>query len=81
MLLLRKKINAGDIIAVTSELVYQEFNQHYSEELIKLRKFEQNKRDAVRRITAIMATGEKRTRIEKSLDEMHTETRIKSTVS
>lgn len=76
-----ERISSGDLIAVTSELVFQEFNQHYTEELKKLRKLEKNNREAIKRITAIMAVGSKRTRIENSVDEMHTETRITSTVS
>lgn len=78
---LAEKIEAGDLISITSELVFQEFNQHYLEGLKNLRKWEQDKRDSVKRITAIMATGSKRSRIEKGMDEMHTETRITSTVS
>lgn len=75
------KIEAGELISITSELVFQEFNQHYLEELKKLQKREQNNRDSVKRITAIMAAGAKRTRIEKGMDEMHTETRVTSIVS
>lgn len=75
------KIEAGELISITSELVFQEFNQHYLEELKKLQKWEQDRREAVKRITAIMAAGTKRSRIEKGMDEMHTETRVTSTVS
>lgn len=80
-LYLADKIEAGDLISITSELVFQEFNQHYSEELKNLQKWEQCKRDSVRKITAIMETGAKRDSIEKAMDGMHTETRITSTIS
>lgn len=75
------KIASGDLVSVTSELVFQEFNQHYLEELRDLRKHEQKQRDEIKKITAIMKNGLKRTRIEAGVDAMHTETRVTSTIS
>ena len=76
-----EKIASGDLISVTSELVFQEFNQHYLEELTGLRKHEQKQRDEIKKITAIMKSGQKRKRIEAGVDAMHTETRVTSTIS
>ena len=76
-----EKIASGDLISVTSELVFQEFNQHYMEELTDLRKHEQKQRDEIKKITAIMKSGPKRARIEAGIDAMHTETRVTSTIS
>ena len=76
-----EKISSGDLIPVTSELVFQEFNQHYFDEFITMKKWEQDKRDAVKRLTALMVNGKKRTRIEKAISEIHTETNVTSTIS
>ena len=78
---LADKINKGEIISISSELVFQEFNQHYSEELKELQKWEQKLRDSVKKITAIMVPGPKRRRIELGMNEMHTETRVTATIS
>lgn len=75
------KIKNGELISVTSELVFQEFNQHYAEELKSLRMWEQKHRELIKKITAIMQNGPKRKRIEDGMDDMHTETRVTSTIS
>ena len=79
--LIADKIASGELISVTSELVFQEFNQHYMEELMSLRKHEQKQRDEIKKITAIMKSGQKRTSIEAGVDAMHTETRVTSNIS
>lgn len=73
---LAEKIKSGEIVSVTSELVFQEFHQHYFQQLKALQKLEQKTRDDVKKITAIMPIGKKRKRIEDNVDSMHTETRI-----
>ena len=78
---LADKINAGEIISVTSELVFQEFNQHYKEELTALRRHEQKMRLEIKKISSIMKSGAKRLRIENAVDSMHTELRVTSTIS
>jgi hypothetical protein len=62
-------------------LVWQEFNQRYNENLKALKDFEDTSVDEVKKITAVMNKGKRRTQIESSLNGLHTETKITSTIS
>ena len=80
-LFIADKIASGEVLSVTSMLVWQEFNQNYNDKLMKLKRLEQNRVSDVKKVTAVMKPGKKRVRIEDSLNDLHTETRITSTIS